>query len=102
LQNPQEKIGVAGIALKEFSMVWRTRSVEHVMAPSSKLLMQSLTAPASKVGERILKVDQTDASAFTVASLREQLEKQPGTKIYLEVQGEDRVRDVVLVLEDLL
>jgi C-terminal processing protease CtpA/Prc len=59
-------------------------------------------SPASKVGERILKVDQTDASAFTVASLREQLEKQPGTKIYLEVQGEDGVRDVVLVLEDLL
>jgi C-terminal processing protease CtpA/Prc len=63
-------------------------------------------SPASKaglkVGERILKVDQTDASAFTVATLRERLEKEPGAQIDLEVQGEDGVRNVVLVLEDLL
>jgi hypothetical protein len=63
-------------------------------------------SPASKVGlkvgERILKVDQTDAAAFTVATLRERLEKEPGTKIDLEVQGADGVREVVLVLEDVL
>jgi PDZ domain/Aspartyl protease len=63
-------------------------------------------SPASKVGlkvgERILKVDQTDASAFTVATLRERLEKEPGTKVDLEVQNEDGVHEVVLVLEDLL
>jgi S1-C subfamily serine protease len=63
-------------------------------------------SPASKVGlkvgERILKVDQTDASAFTVASLRERLEKEPGTKIDLEVQDDEGVRKVVLVLEELL
>jgi hypothetical protein len=63
-------------------------------------------SPASKVGlkvgERILKVDQTDASAFTVATLRERLEKEPGTKIDLEVQDEDGVHEVVLVLEELL
>jgi PDZ domain-containing protein len=63
-------------------------------------------SPASKVGlkvgERILKVDQTDASAFTVATMRERLEKAPGTKIDLEVQGEDGVHEVVLVLEELL
>jgi PDZ domain/Aspartyl protease len=63
-------------------------------------------SPASraglKVGERILKVDQTDASAFTVASLRERLEKEPGTKIDLEVQDDEGVRKLVLVLEELL
>jgi hypothetical protein len=63
-------------------------------------------SPASKaglkVGERILKVDQTDASAFTVAALRQRLEGEPGTKIGLEVQNEEGVREVVLVLEDLL
>jgi PDZ domain/Aspartyl protease len=63
-------------------------------------------SPASKVGlkvgERILKVDQIDTSALTVETLRERLEKEPGTKIDLEVQGEDGVREVVLVLEDLL
>jgi hypothetical protein len=62
-------------------------------------------SPASKVGlkvgERILKVDQTDASAFTVATLRERLEKEPGTKIDLDVQGEGDVHEVVLVLEEL-
>jgi hypothetical protein len=47
-------------------------------------------------------VDQTDASAFTVATLRERLEKEPGAQIDLEVQGQDGVRNVVLVLEDLL
>jgi hypothetical protein len=46
-------------------------------------------------------VDQTDASAFTVATLRERLEKEPGTKIDLEVQGEDGVHEVMLVLEEL-
>lgn len=55
-----------------------------------------------KVGERILKVDQTSASALTVATLRERLEKEPGTKIDLEVQDEDGVHEVVLVLEELL
>jgi hypothetical protein len=63
-------------------------------------------SPASKaglkVGERILKVDQTDASNFTVATLRERLEREPGTKIGLEVQNEDGLREVMLVLEDLL
>jgi C-terminal processing protease CtpA/Prc len=63
-------------------------------------------SPASKVGlkagERILKVDQTDASAFTVTTLRERLEKEPGTKIDLEVQDEDGVHEVSLVLEELL
>jgi hypothetical protein len=63
-------------------------------------------SPASKVGlkagDTILKVDQTDASAFTVATLRERLEKEPGTKIDLEVQDEGGVHEVVLVLEDLL
>jgi hypothetical protein len=34
--------------------------------------------------------------------MRERLEKEPGTKIDLEVQGENGVHDVVLVLEDLL
>ena len=65
-----------------------------------------IESPASKVGlkvgERILKVDQTDASAFTVATLRERLEKEPGTKIDLEVQDEGGVHEVVLVLEELL
>jgi hypothetical protein len=63
-------------------------------------------SPASKVGlkvgERILKVDQTDASVLTVAALREQLEKEPGTKIDLEVQDDEGVYEVVLVLEELL
>jgi C-terminal processing protease CtpA/Prc len=63
-------------------------------------------SPASKadlkVGERLLKVDQADASAFTVAALRQQFEGEPGTKISLEVQNEEGVRKVVLVLEDLL
>jgi hypothetical protein len=63
-------------------------------------------SPASKVGlkvgERILKVDQTDASAFTVATLRERLEKEPGTKVDLEVQDNEGVHQVVLVLEELL
>jgi hypothetical protein len=63
-------------------------------------------SPASKVGlkagERILKVDRTDSSAFTVSTLRERLEKEPGTKIDLEVQDEDGVHEVVLVLEELL
>jgi hypothetical protein len=63
-------------------------------------------SPASKaglkVGERLLKVDQTDASAFTVTALRQRLEGEPGTKIGLEVQNEEGVREVVLVLEDLL
>jgi len=47
-------------------------------------------------------VDQTDASAFTVATLREQLEKEPGTKIDLEVQDNEGVHEIVLVLEELL
>jgi PDZ domain-containing protein len=62
-------------------------------------------SPASKaglrVGEKILKVNQADAAAFTVATLRQQLEKEPGTNVDLEVQGEDGIRTVVLVLEDL-
>ena len=63
-------------------------------------------SPASKVGlkvgERILKVDQTDAAVLTVSTFREWLEKERGTKIDLEVQGEDGVHEVALVLEDLL
>jgi C-terminal processing protease CtpA/Prc len=63
-------------------------------------------SPASKVGlkvgERILKVDRTDAAAFTVATLRERFEKEPGTKIDLEVQDDESVHEVVLVLEELL
>jgi C-terminal processing protease CtpA/Prc len=55
-----------------------------------------------KVGERILKVDRTDASVLTVAALREQLEKEPGTKIDLEVQDDEGVHEVVLALEELL
>lgn len=47
-------------------------------------------------------MDQTDASAFTVATLRERLEQEPGAKIDLEVQDENGVREVVLVLEELL
>jgi hypothetical protein len=62
-------------------------------------------SPASKVGlkvgERILKVDQTDAAVLTVSTFREWLEKERGTKIDLEVQGEDGVHEVALVLEDL-
>jgi PDZ domain/Aspartyl protease len=54
-----------------------------------------------KVGERILKVDQVAASALTFTALRERLQKEPGTKIDLEVEGEDGMRAVVLVLEDL-
>jgi hypothetical protein len=62
-------------------------------------------SPASKAGlqagEKILKADQTPASALTVATLRKRLEKEPGTKIDLEIQGEDGTRTVELVLEDL-
>jgi hypothetical protein len=85
------------------SGLWVMRASDGSAFEIADVMIES---PASKVGlkvgERILKVDQTDASAFTVATLRERLEKEPGTKIDLEVQDEGGVHEVVLVLEELL
>jgi hypothetical protein len=54
-----------------------------------------------KVGEKILSVGKVAASTLTMESVRERLKKKPGTRIHLEVEGENETRGAVLVLEDL-
>jgi predicted metalloprotease with PDZ domain len=84
------------------SGLWIMRTTDGSAFEIADVVSDSPASKAGlKVGEKILRVNQADATAFTVATLRQQLEKEPGTNIDLEVQGEDGIRTVVLVLEDL-